>query len=134
MNGSSLDGGCSKSARARVSVAFVVSSDPCWSGLWEVAIVSCALKCKVSAVFWHSLGHVYPVGGRDAGNTYRSLGRIGAPAQEVENRLCYLARHRHALSRIKLAGTEDAKRGPACVVGNGVNLEAATAPASHSEA
>lgn len=134
MNGSSLDGWCSESARARVSVALVVSSNPCWSGLGEVAIVARALKCKGVSSFQALSGDVFPGGGNDAGNTYRSLGRIGAPAQEVENRLRNLAHHRDALGRIELAGTEDAKGGPAGVVGNGVNLEAATAPASYSDA
>ena len=51
VNGSSLDGGCSESACARVSMALVVSSDPCRSSLWEVAIVSRALSVKGLATF-----------------------------------------------------------------------------------
>ncbi len=75
MNGSSLDGWCSESARARVSVALVVSSNPCWSGLGEVAIVARALKCKGVSSFQALSGDVFPGGGNDAGKHVQEPGQ-----------------------------------------------------------
>ncbi len=45
MDSSSFDRGCSESACGpRVSVALVIGADPRWGGLWEVAVVSRALR------------------------------------------------------------------------------------------
>jgi len=66
--------------------------------------------------------------------TYGCLSWVAGAAQEVEDGLGDLARHRYALGRVELPRAEDTNRSPAWVAGSRVGFKATAAPARDSDA